>query len=424
MLVDLAAADAAVRACVDAPVWTLPEQQLIDALDAVHMLEQRLAAVKLELVREVDGRGVAVAQGASSTAVWLRERLRLSIAAGRRLVADATALNAGPAGSLAGGTTAAHRALAAGAVTVEHARVIADTVAMVHAQAGAEAADKAARMLVDWAGRFEPGILRGLSARILAQVAPEVAEEADRRALVEAEARADRDRQLTLSTGSPGQTRLTARLDAETAALLHTALEPLCAPTGVGDDRTPGQRRHDALAEICRLALRSGNLPDAGGDATQVVVTTSYEVLRRELRAGALDTGTQLSPGDRAAAGLRRRDPARRARRQRPGPRRRPKKALVHRPAAPRPRAADQGCAFPGCDRPPRWTEGHHIVHWADGGETSLHNSVLLCRHHHRHVHHHDWQVRIAGDGHPEFLPPAWLDPQQRPRRNQYHRRT
>ncbi|HEX2774433.1 MAG TPA: HNH endonuclease, partial [Micromonosporaceae bacterium] len=72
---------------------------------------------------------------------------------------------------------------------------------------------------------------------------------------------------------------------------------------------------------------------------------------------------------------------------------------------------------------PPRWTEGHHIRHWADGGSTSLENAVLLCRHHHRQVHHHAWDVRLGADGHPEFLPPAWLDPDRRPRRNQFHRR-
>jgi hypothetical protein len=85
--------------------------------------------------------------------------------------------------------------------------------------------------------------------------------------------------------------------------------------------------------------------------------------------------------------------------------------------------ARDRGCAFPGCDRPARWTEGHHIVSWQSGGVTSLANSVLLCRRHHRAVHHQGWQVRIAGDRRPEFIPPAWIDPARIPRRNVYHRR-
>jgi hypothetical protein len=65
----------------------------------------------------------------------------------------------------------------------------------------------------------------------------------------------------------------------------------------------------------------------------------------------------------------------------------------------------------------------HHVIHWSDGGETTLTNAVLLCRYHHRVIHHGEWQIRIAADGLPEFLPPAWLDPAQRPRRNHYHPR-
>ena len=38
----------------------------------------------------------------------------------------------------------------------------------------------------------------------------------------------------------------------------------------------------------------------------------------------------------------------------------------------------DQGCRFPGCDRPIEWTDGHHIVHWADGGPAELENLVSL----------------------------------------------
>ena len=46
----------------------------------------------------------------------------------------------------------------------------------------------------------------------------------------------------------------------------------------------------------------------------------------------------------------------------------------------------DGGCQFPGCCES-RYVEGHHIKHWADGGETKLDNLVTLCRYHHRELH-------------------------------------
>lgn len=47
----------------------------------------------------------------------------------------------------------------------------------------------------------------------------------------------------------------------------------------------------------------------------------------------------------------------------------------------------DRGCVFPGCEKPPGWTEAHHIVHWAQGGKTSLDNAALLCSNHHHRIH-------------------------------------
>ncbi len=46
----------------------------------------------------------------------------------------------------------------------------------------------------------------------------------------------------------------------------------------------------------------------------------------------------------------------------------------------------DGGCQFPGCSET-RYVEGHHIKHWADGGETKLDNLVTMCRYHHRELH-------------------------------------
>jgi len=64
----------------------------------------------------------------------------------------------------------------------------------------------------------------------------------------------------------------------------------------------------------------------------------------------------------------------------------------------------DRGCRFPGCGM--RFTDGHHIKHWADGGETSLSNCILLCAHHHRLVHEGGWQVTWWGEGRPAFFDP------------------
>ncbi|NED98147.1 DUF222 domain-containing protein [Phytoactinopolyspora alkaliphila] len=80
--------------------------------------------------------------------------------------------------------------------------------------------------------------------------------------------------------------------------------------------------------------------------------------------------------------------------------------------------ARDRGCAFPGCTRPPAWCHAHHITHWADGGPTNLDNLTLLCGHHHRTIHHRGWDVHTGADGHPDFLPPPWVDPERTPRRN------
>ena len=67
----------------------------------------------------------------------------------------------------------------------------------------------------------------------------------------------------------------------------------------------------------------------------------------------------------------------------------------------------DRHCAFPGCTRMPLACDAHHIVHWADGGATSLDNLILLCRHHHTLTHHSPWRVHID----PGTRQPVWTGP-------------
>ena len=66
--------------------------------------------------------------------------------------------------------------------------------------------------------------------------------------------------------------------------------------------------------------------------------------------------------------------------------------------------ARDRGCRFPGCGL--RFTDAHHVKHWADGGETALGNLVLLCSYHHRLVHEERWKIEWWGEGRPAFIDP------------------
>ncbi|MDQ3295554.1 MAG: HNH endonuclease, partial [Myxococcota bacterium] len=51
----------------------------------------------------------------------------------------------------------------------------------------------------------------------------------------------------------------------------------------------------------------------------------------------------------------------------------------------------DRTCRFPGC-RTRVFLEGHHIEHWADGGETKLSNLISCCDFHHRFVHEYGYR--------------------------------
>jgi hypothetical protein len=61
-------------------------------------------------------------------------------------------------------------------------------------------------------------------------------------------------------------------------------------------------------------------------------------------------------------------------------------------------KARDGGCRFPGCTHA-RFTEGHHVKHWADGGETKLANLITLCRFHHRLIHEGGFGLHALDDG-------------------------
>jgi hypothetical protein len=184
------------------------------------------------------------------------------------------------------------------------------------------------------------------------------------------------------------------------------------------DERTPGQRRHDALRQVLKLATRAGELPQTGGLPATVLVTMTKREFESGTGLAVTSFGQQLS----VPAALRLADQASIG-------------WLVHnttggvlgfgrgRRAASAGQALalaarDRGCAFPGCDIPSEWTERHHIVPWRLGGRTDLENLVSLCDFHHDRHETDGWTIRID-DGIPWFTPPPWRDPTQTPIRHE-----
>ncbi|HSK55344.1 MAG TPA: DUF222 domain-containing protein, partial [Jiangellales bacterium] len=333
--------------------------------------------------------------------------------------------------ALAGEFALTGDALAAGRVSEEQARVIVRAVRALPSSVDTAARRQGEAHLVEQAGAFDPVELARLGRRLLEVIAPEEADRLLGEQLAREEARANR-RELFVRPDGAGGARLSGRLDAEGAAILDAALQPLSRPRPADEDgpdpRTGGQRTADALVELARRAVAGqccagGGLPESGGEAATVLVTLSLDALRAGLGAALLPTGEVIS-----AAAARRiacdaklvpavldgesmpLDVGRTRRLFTPAQRR----ALALRDG--------DGCAFPGCDRPGSWCDAHHLHHWVDGGPTDLSNGVLLCGHHHQVIHRGEWAVVMATDSRPDFHPPPWIDPNRRPRRNTRHR--
>jgi hypothetical protein len=72
-------------------------------------------------------------------------------------------------------------------------------------------------------------------------------------------------------------------------------------------------------------------------------------------------------------------------------------------------------CMDPNCDRPPSWTERHHIKQWVrDHGKTLIENGILLCKWHHLKYHNEGFEIEVDDDGSYWQVPPSSVDSQRR----------
>jgi Domain of unknown function (DUF222)/HNH endonuclease len=211
-----------------------------------------------------------------------------------------------------------------------------------------------------------------------------------------------------LYPGEGGCLGFTGTLDAEGGVVLRTALEPLAVKCGPDDYRNRAQRLADALVELAIHRLDTGAVPQRASQRTHVQVTTTLETLSALPGAPAGETEyggvipdltvQRLACDSTITRVLINAESAvvdvGRSQRVVPGATRR---ALNLR---------DNGCRWPGCDRPAPWTAAHHIVHWVQGGRTDLNNLVLLCHRHHWMVHEVGFRLVRVDDGSVLTIPP------------------
>ena len=229
-----------------------------------------------------------------------------------------------------------------------------------------------------------------------------------------------RSRRFSVFPDEDGMYVVRGRLDPEVGAMLIRAIDAAGdalfrrdTSKDASEEVEPRQRRADAVGLLAERALavgfgstdadhaESADVSGTRAERYQVVLHVEAPTLERDSEPGR----SELEDGTRVSAETSRRlscdasmvrlteapdgsvlDVGRKTRTIPPALRR----ALESR---------DRGCRFPGCGL--RFTDAHHIRHWADGGETNLDNLVLLCRFHHRLVHEEGYTVYFPRNGRP-----------------------
>lgn len=184
----------------------------------------------------------------------------------------------------------------------------------------------------------------------------------------------------------------------ETRELLN-ALASCAGKPSEHDDRTHEQRLADGLIQLCK-AYNSGEVV-GGRERPTLLITFSAEAY-----AGLSDEPGVTAQGDRIPADVVRHlaENAHLQRVVQAGSAILNLGRLVRWASHHQFRALvarDGGCRWPGCHVPASWCEADHLVAFADGGATDMHNLVLWCDHHH-HVKHRSG-IEVIGDAGPEL---------------------
>jgi len=415
-LSDLTAGAAALTSLAAADtVWRSQDREVLAAVGRLARIRAELDAVHLQLVRQVDSRGVAEASPvATSPEGFLRTACLMGATQARKDVAAARATASGAVLEPFAGL------LRTGACTREHVdigvRVLDKIPTALLDEPGA--GDRVIDYLLLAATDAGPLDLERAGRQLLHTLAPDPDDRVDRESV--------QRRFLDLATDATGMLVGRLQLDPVAGAALRAAIQRWSGPEsgadGEPDARLPRQRRADALSLLAETAM--GVQEPRRGERPRVVVHCTPEQLVDAGRGS--DAGfvamAQTEDGEPVPTWAARRlacdavlqrlvlsateGPLEVGRTQRLA-------TLTQRRAL---AARDGGCVVHGCGAPPGVCDAHHVRYWADGGPTDLGNLVLLCPGHHTAVHAGTWAVTIDEHQQVTVTPPRWVDPLQQPR--------
>lgn len=377
----------------------LTPEQVAAEVAAVQALRREADALHLALVAAADRADAHRATDAASLTALVATESGVTRREAAREIRLAHRIEAAPR---------VREALAEPGMSTTKAAIVTDALDTLPTNLTTAQRDLVEQDMVDAARVMTADQLRRKARRAIEVVDLERADRIENDQLTRDESAQRQQRELWI--GRPDETTglvpFGGKTDAVTADMLRAVVESKTAPRASAPESAglkPQEKAGEAFAEIVRHLPRDG-YGNHGGVAATLVVTVDEQTLRGETdRAGVTELGTPVSAGQlrqlACNAGIlpvvmngtsQVLDEGRAKRHHTTAQR----IALAQR---------DQGCAFPDCDRPPGWTEAHHVTPWSHGGPTNLESGVLLCAHHHHRVHDAHIAIRFADDGTPEF---------------------
>ncbi len=374
----------AVRQIVDGAFWKLLPEDQLNFGRRLEVIARTVYAAQVHQAGEIDTQGLAADRSCTSTAALLRQALVISQADAKARVAAAKQIlpRLMPTGAEAPPILPElAQAVDCGAVGPEHIKIIVETMAKVPPKARPEARDLCEATLVDTAIDCDPNYLGHAAQRILDKVDPD----GD---LDDTTPASKMELHFGTRSTRTGLTPIKGQLDDYGVEVVKKAIDGLAAPRpeqdGVRDPRPAATRAAQALVEALRRFLDLGAAPMQGGERPHITITMNWDAITGMISGASYDTGAMISPaqarkylcdaqiipmilGSKSEV-----LDVGRASRTFPAHIRR---ALV---------ARDRGCAWPGCDRPPDWCDGHTTSTSGnrDFGPTCLDNGCLLQARH------------------------------------------